>query len=78
MLQIRDNGIGIEKKEENDIFDRFYRVGSELTRESHGTGIGLFISKEIIKVHRGSIEAKSDGLGKGATLTITLKDYDSK
>ncbi len=73
LLKITDNGIGLEKKEQRAVFDRFYRVGNELTRDFDGTGLGLYLSREIIRAHGGDISVHSDGLGKGTTFTITLK-----
>lgn len=73
VLSIVDNGLGLEAKEKAAIFERFYRVGDELTRRSEGTGLGLFLCREIIRAHGGSIFADSDGQGKGSCFTITLR-----
>ncbi|MBK7140516.1 MAG: HAMP domain-containing histidine kinase [bacterium] len=72
-LTITDRGIGFEKKDNKAIFDRFYRVGDEMTRTQAGTGLGLFLCREIIRAHGGTVTAESDGPGKGATFTISLK-----
>lgn len=72
-LSISDKGQGLEAKERAAIFERFYRVGDELTRRSEGTGLGLFLCREIIRAHGGSIVANSDGQGKGSCFTITLR-----
>ncbi|RME19965.1 MAG: ATP-binding protein, partial [Candidatus Zixiibacteriota bacterium] len=72
-LTIKDNGIGFNPKEHEAIFERFYRIGSELTRKYEGTGLGLYLSREIIRAHGGKIQAHSDGPGTGAEVTITLK-----
>ena len=53
--EIADKGIGIEDKEKKRIFDKFYRVGNEDTRETKGTGLGLFIVRQIVKAHDGQI-----------------------
>ncbi|MEE8575941.1 MAG: ATP-binding protein [candidate division Zixibacteria bacterium] len=71
-VTIADNGIGLKPEERRAIFDRFYRVGSELTRQTEGTGLGLFVAHQIIRAHRGSIAVASDGLGKGCTFKIVL------
>ncbi|RKX22266.1 MAG: hypothetical protein DRP35_02360 [Candidatus Zixiibacteriota bacterium] len=71
-LKISDNGIGISKKDLNEIFKRFYRVGDELRRNKPGSGLGLYLSREIIHAHRGEISAHSDGIGKGTTFIIKI------
>lgn len=74
ILRISDRGIGFDPKEANSLFERFYRVGDEMTRTRPGTGLGLYLCREIIRAHGGSVTAHSDGPGKGATFTITLKE----
>ena len=69
-VSIRDNGIGMNKKHLDKIFDRYYRV-EEHSREFQGMGIGLYISKEIIKRHDGKIWAESR-VGSGTTFYFTL------
>ena len=54
-LEIADLGIGIADDEKKKIFDQFYRIGNEDTRETKGTGLGLFIVKQVVKAHHGSI-----------------------
>lgn len=54
-LAINDAGKGIEAKEAKLIFDKFYRSGNEETRDSKGTGLGLYLVKEIINAHNGKV-----------------------
>ncbi|WHY99512.1 sensor histidine kinase [Peribacillus simplex] len=70
-LSVKDNGIGIQERFYEKIFDRFYRVESTATRRTGGTGLGLSISKGIIEAHAGEIFVESE-LGKGSKFTITL------
>ena len=63
LLTVSDNGIGIPVKERANVFDQFYRIGSEETRTSKGTGLGLYIVKEIITAHRGKIKVTDSALG---------------
>jgi len=70
-IEFADNGIGIPDKEKNKIFDRFYRVGSEDTRKTKGTGLGLYIVKQVVLAHKGTIEV-SDNRPRGTIFTIAL------
>ncbi|MCO6479403.1 MAG: HAMP domain-containing histidine kinase [Phaeodactylibacter sp.] len=54
-MEVSDQGIGIEDQEKERIFEKFYRIGSEDTRKTKGTGLGLYIVNEIVKAHKGKI-----------------------
>jgi signal transduction histidine kinase len=69
IFEIKDNGIGIPTHEKNKVFDKFYRVGSEDTRSTKGTGLGLYIVNQIIKAHNGSIQVM-DNEPKGTVFKI--------
>jgi signal transduction histidine kinase len=71
-IVVADRGHGIHPREIPRLFQRFYRVGDEMTRAVPGTGLGLFLCKEIIQRHRGEIRASSLGPGLGTTFTIRL------
>lgn len=71
LISIRDTGIGIPKKKQKIIFDRFTKVNNDKNRLYSGTGIGLTISKGLVKLMKGKIHVESDE-GKGATFTIEL------
>lgn len=68
---ISDTGIGIADKEKPKIFDRFYRIGSEETRSTKGTGLGLFIVKQVVMIHKGTIRV-SDNKPTGTVFEIQL------
>lgn len=70
-ISIKDNGIGIPKEKVNQIFHRFYQVDSILSRKNEGSGIGLCIVDEIIKMHGGKINIDSEE-NKGTTFEIIL------
>jgi two-component system, OmpR family, phosphate regulon sensor histidine kinase PhoR len=70
-LKIADQGIGIAEEEKKKIFNQFYRIGSENTRETKGTGLGLFIVKEVVKAHHGSIKVL-DNQPSGSIFRILL------
>ncbi|GAA4095558.1 HAMP domain-containing sensor histidine kinase [Mucilaginibacter panaciglaebae] len=59
-LQVADHGIGISDEEKPRIFDKFYRVGSENTRNTKGTGLGLYIVKQVLDKHEASIRVKDN------------------
>lgn len=75
-LEFKDNGIGIEKHELKNIFKKLYQVG----KTTKGSGLGLYISHNIIKMHKGEIFAQSEGLGKGTSIIIKFahKNRDKK
>lgn len=70
MISVKDNGIGISKKNINRIFERYFRGETKATPQK-GLGIGLSISKEIVRRHKGKIWAESEQ-GKGATFYVTI------
>lgn len=70
-LRVTDFGIGIPKQDLPHAFDRFYRVGGADERTYPGLGMGLYISSEIIKGHKGNISVESS-VGKGSTFSFTL------
>lgn len=70
-LCVQDFGIGINKQNQKRVFDRFYRVSDNKEHTFPGMGLGLFISSEIIKKHRGRISVKS-AKGKGSTFCFVL------
>jgi signal transduction histidine kinase len=59
-LQVADHGIGIADDEKGRIFERFYRVGSEDTRNTKGTGLGLYIVKQVLDKHEACIKVKDN------------------
>ncbi len=71
-MEIEDQGIGIPQNEYHKIFQRFYRGSSKEVMEKSGTGIGLFLSREIIEKHAGTIMVTSGKKKKGSTFVIQL------
>ncbi len=70
-VSVRDHGIGIEKKDQQSIFKRFYRVSGKNEETYAGFGIGLYLAKEIIGRHDGVIRVKSKK-GEGSEFIFTL------
>ncbi|MHA2096646.1 MAG: sensor histidine kinase, partial [Candidatus Hodarchaeales archaeon] len=69
-LQITDNGAGIDPSHIERVFDKF--VSFPTSFDVRGTGIGLYLSREIIKAHNGTITATSEGIGKGTSFSVKI------
>ena len=72
LVLIRDNGMGIPPEMLPKIFELFLQVDRSLTRARGGLGIGLTLVKRLVELHDGSVEARSDGLGKGSEFVVRL------
>jgi signal transduction histidine kinase len=70
-IDVVDQGLGIPSAEQEKIFDKFYRLDAEMTRGVGGSGLGLYISREIVQQIGGTLALESQ-VGKGSTFTITL------
>jgi signal transduction histidine kinase len=71
VLRVADNGIGIPLQAQPRVFERFYRVDKDRSRERGGTGLGLSIVKHVAELHGGDISLQSE-LGEGSTFTARL------
>jgi len=72
LLEVRDSGIGIDRKNLKRVFHRFYRVEDQEVRMRRGTGLGLFVVWALVKQLGGEVEALSDGRGLGTTMRVEL------
>ena len=71
-ISVRDDGAGIDAAFAPFVFDRFRQADGKITRTHGGLGLGLAITRQLVEMHGGSIEAASEGLGRGATFTVKL------
>jgi CheY-like chemotaxis protein len=72
VISVRDNGIGIPPEKLLYIFEMFSQVDQSLERSHGGLGIGLTLARRLVELHGGSIEARSDGIGKGSEFVVRL------
>lgn len=71
-VSVRDSGIGLAADRLTSVFDLFSQVADDGTRAQDGLGIGLYLVKQIIQLHGGTVTAASDGLGRGSQFTVRL------
>ena len=76
-LDIQDNGPGIPQDKLPHIFERFYRIDNERTKDLESTGLGLAITREFVQAHGGEV-AVTSLVGEGACFTIMLPELDEK
>ena len=74
ITKVSDTGRGIAKEDLPRLFAKFGRLDNSYVSvaESSGTGLGLYISRSLVTLHKGSIEVTSEGIGKGACFTFSL------
>jgi len=73
LLRVRDTGIGIAPDMLPKIFDLFVQVDHAATRSQGGLGIGLTLVKNLVEMHGGTVEARSEGLGRGSEFLVRLR-----
>jgi signal transduction histidine kinase len=71
-IEVSDQGLGLPSGELESIFDRFHRVDDERRRTIEGTGLGLYITRQLVEMHGGTISVHSLGKGRGSTFTVLL------
>jgi PAS domain S-box-containing protein len=71
-IRVQDTGAGIAPEHLPHLFERFRQVDSSTTRKHGGLGLGLAIVRHLVEAHGGSVEAQSEGIGRGAAFTILL------
>ncbi len=73
-VSVKDNGVGIGEEDLSSLFKKFSRLDNSYvaTASTGGTGLGLYICKSLLDLMKGTIQVKSDGVGKGTTFSFTL------
>jgi two-component system, OmpR family, sensor histidine kinase SenX3 len=71
IVRVRDSGIGIPLNAQSRVFERFYRVDKDRSRDRGGTGLGLSIVRHVAELHAGHVAVESE-LGRGSTFTVRL------
>ncbi|MGH7914513.1 MAG: response regulator [Candidatus Binataceae bacterium] len=77
-LVVSDTGKGISAEFLPFVFDMFRQADSSTTRDHHGLGLGLAIAHKLVELHGGRIAARSEGIGKGATFSVTVPLQNSQ
>ncbi len=70
-FSVKDTGIGISKSDQNHVFEKFWRSEDFHTRESNGTGLGLYIASKLAEIMQAELHVTSE-LGQGTSFSITL------
>jgi len=70
-VSVTDTGVGIQREELHDIFDKYAQARSRATRSEKGTGLGLYITRQLVELHGGKISVQSE-VGKGSTFSFTI------
>jgi signal transduction histidine kinase len=77
VMSITDTGVGIDPALQNSVFEKFTRVENELSTDVNGSGVGLYLTKQIVQLHGGTIEVKS-AVGKGSTFSVRIPVKSAK
>ncbi|HYB98398.1 MAG TPA: ATP-binding protein [Candidatus Limnocylindrales bacterium] len=72
IISVRDAGAGIDPEMLDQVFDMFVQADSSLERTKQGLGIGLTLVKQLVEMHGGSVEARSEGIGRGSEFLVRL------
>jgi signal transduction histidine kinase len=78
VIEVKDTGIGIEPFEIENLFMKFFRTREAHRKNISGSGLGLYIARKIAEAHGGTIEAHSEGIGKGSTFKIILPKLNTR
>jgi signal transduction histidine kinase len=69
---VADTGVGIRPEDLPKLFQPFTQLEGSFTKQYHGTGLGLALTKRLVESHGGTVRAESEGEGRGSTFTVRL------
>ena len=72
IIKVKDTGIGFSEDDKKRVFGKFIRGERAKNLDPNGTGLGLYVTRKIIETLKGSITLKSEGIGKGSEITVSL------
>jgi signal transduction histidine kinase len=72
VISVKDDGIGIAADQLPHVFDKFYQIDRSLERAESGLGLGLTLTRKLVELHGGAIDARSAGLGMGSEFIVSL------
>jgi signal transduction histidine kinase len=76
LIRVKDTGVGIPSEMLSKVFDLFIQVDRPLNRKQGGLGVGLAMVRRLVEMHGGSVEAQSDGIGRGTEMVVRLPLFD--
>lgn len=76
-LIIADDGVGFEKSQARKVFKKFFQIEEQELTRAGGTGLGLYMVDQVVRLHKGKVIAKSEGKGKGSAFIVSLPKVDS-
>jgi signal transduction histidine kinase len=71
-LRVKDTGVGLDQKTIDNLFQKFVRASDASKANATGTGLGLFVARQMIEAHGGKAWAESEGAGKGSTFIVEI------
>jgi signal transduction histidine kinase len=72
LIHFADNGIGLEKKERSKIFRKFYQVGRSDNMSAKGSGLGLYLVHNIVRIHKWKIAVQPNETGEGSDFVLSI------
>ena len=77
-LAIADNGVGFEKSQARKVFKKFFQIEQQPLTRAGGTGLGLYMVDQVVRLHKGKVTAHSEGPGKGSEFVVSLPKVEPK
>lgn len=77
LISVSDTGIGLKAEDQKRIFDAFEQLDFSLSKQEHGTGLGLALVRNLVELHGGSVSVESDGEGMGSTFRLIFPHIEA-